>query len=145
MSAVFPDRSPSGKALLTTYLGGTRNPEAVEWSDERSVDTVLGDIGSILGIKAGPEMVHVHRDHQALPLYHGDYYRHCKAIRNRVEQLPGLYLQANYLGGISIRDRLVNSKATAKQIMEQLGVASDETSTEPHSTTGGTLASDRSR
>ncbi|MEE8495122.1 MAG: protoporphyrinogen oxidase [Xanthomonadales bacterium] len=122
MSAIFPDRSPTGKALLTTYLGGPRHPEAVEWSDERSVDTVLGDIGSILGIKAGPEMVHVHRDHQALPLYHGSYYGRCNAIRNRVEQLPGLHLQANYLGGISVRDRLLTSKATALQIMEKLGL-----------------------
>ncbi len=131
MSAIFPDRSPSGKALLTTYLGGTRHPEAVEWSDERSVDTVLGDIGSILGIKARPEMVYVHRDHQALPLYHGSYYSRCNAIRNRVEQIPGLHLQANYLGGISIRDRLLASKATALQIMEQLGLASDKSSISP--------------
>ena len=135
MSSIFPDRSPTGKALLTTYLGGSRHPEAVEWSDDHSVDTVLEDISPILGIKARPELVHVHRDHRALPLYHGGYYGRCKAIRNRVEQLPGLHLQANYLGGISIRDRLLTSKTTAVQIMEQMGLASDEGSMESSSLT----------
>lgn len=131
MSSIFPDRSPTGKALLTTYLGGARHPEAIEWSDQRSVDTVLGDIGPILGINAGPEMVHVHRDPQALPLYHGNYYHRCNAIRKQLEQLPGLHLQANYLGGVSIRDRLVTSKTTAAQITEQLGLASEKDCMEP--------------
>jgi len=124
MSSIFPDRSPPGKALLTTYLGGARHPEATKWSDQRSIDSVLEDISPILGIKASPEMVHVHRDTQALPLYHGSYYHRCSAIRKRVEQLPGLHLQANYLGGVSIRDRLATSKRTALQIKERLGLAS---------------------
>ena len=141
MSAIFPDRAPPGKTLLTTYLGGARHPEAMEWSDDRSVDTALGDIGSILGIKAGPEMVRIHRDQQALPLYHGSYYRRCCAIRKCVEQLPGLHVQANYLGGISIRDRLVTGKVTASQVMEQLGLASDEGSKESNNFPGKTLVS----
>jgi len=130
MSSIFPNRSPEGKVLLTAYLGGARNPKAIDWSDRRSVDTVLGDIGSVLGINVEPEMVYVHRDHQALPLYHGRYFHRCRVVRQCLEQLPGLSLQANYLGGISIRDRLVTSKATAMQVMEQLGSAGDKSPTE---------------
>lgn len=126
MSSIFPDRSPTGKILLTNYLGGARHRQAIEWDDERSVDTVLNDIGPILGIKAGPEMVQVNRDRQALPLYHGSYYRRCQQISQRVGRLQGLYLQANYLGGISIRDRLVTSKRTAAQIMQQFGLGIEE-------------------
>jgi len=129
ISSIFPDRSPTGKALLTTYLGGARNPAAIDWSDEQSVDTVLGDIRPVLGINVGPEMAYVCRDRQALPLYHGRYYHRCNAVRQRLEQLPGLSLQANYLGGISVRDRLVTSKATAMQVMEQLGSAGDKSPT----------------
>lgn len=128
MSSIFPGRSPKNKALLTSYLGGSRHPETVDWSDSRSIDTVLGDIGSLLGINGEPEMAHVHRDVQALPLYHDSYYRRCEAIGKRVERLRGLHLQANYLGGISIRDRLVTSKATASKIMAQLGLVSVEDS-----------------
>lgn len=131
MSAIFPNRAPSGKALLTTYLGGSRHPDALDWSDTRSVDAVLGDIRSVLGIRGEPEMVRVHRDRRALPLYHGSYFRRCSAIKKRLEQFPGLHLQANYLGGISVRDRLVTSKATATQIMAQLGLVNDQDSMDP--------------
>ena len=31
MSSLFSDRAPEGKVLLTTYLGGARQPEAASW------------------------------------------------------------------------------------------------------------------
>ena len=33
MSSLFPTRAPDAKALLTSYLGGARRPEAANWDD----------------------------------------------------------------------------------------------------------------
>ncbi len=123
MSALFPDRAPSGKVLLTTYLGGTRSPQAVHWGDERSVGAVMRELGTLLGIKAAPEMVHINRHQHALPLYHGAYHGRMRAIAHRLRRFPGLHLEANYRGGVSVRDRIVCGKHAAKRILSILGHA----------------------
>jgi oxygen-dependent protoporphyrinogen oxidase len=127
MSSIFPDRCPANKILLTSYQGGARLPQAVDWSDQQSIDAVLSDIRPLLAINGEPEHTHIHRHQQALPLYHGSYYRRCIAINQRVQQLPGFHLQANYLGGVSIRDRLATGQATAGRIISALGLSGSET------------------
>ena len=41
-----------------------------------------------------------------------------QAIESRLRQLPGLHLEANYKGGVSVRDRLVCGQAVAKRILQ---------------------------
>ncbi|MFQ5760771.1 MAG: protoporphyrinogen oxidase, partial [Acidiferrobacterales bacterium] len=121
MSALFADRAPPGKALLTTYLGGTRSPQAVDWGDDRSVGAVMRELSRLLGIEAAPEMVRINRHRRALPLYHGAYHGRMREIAGRLQHLPGLHLEANYRGGVSIRDRIVCGNNAAKRILSVIG------------------------
>jgi len=73
ISSLFDDRAPSGRTLLSNYLGGAQYPGTVTWSDDRLVDTAITALQPLLGIRAEPEMVRVDRHVRALPLYHGDY------------------------------------------------------------------------
>jgi oxygen-dependent protoporphyrinogen oxidase len=127
MSRVFPDRAPPGKLLLSSYLGGSRQPQAIEWDDERSTRAVVDDLSRLFGSDICPEMVRIHRHQRALPLYHGDYYNLCRAITARSEQLFGLELEGNYLGGVSVRDRLVHGRATSQKIIRELKAESADT------------------
>lgn len=120
MSTAFPDRAPPGKVLLTSYLGGTRSPEAVDWDDDHSADTVMQELSTLLRIGTAPEMVHINRHRRALPLYHGAYHGRSKEIAKRLQHLPGLHLEANYLGGVSVRDRIVCSNNAAKRILSAI-------------------------
>jgi len=120
MSSLFPDRAPQGKVLLSCYLGGTRCPEAVEWSDERSIDQAMAGLRRFLDLRGDPEMVHIDRHEQALPLYHGAYPQRLRAIASRLQTLPGLHLAANYWGGVSVSDRMISGCATALRIEEAL-------------------------
>jgi len=136
MSSIFPDRAPDNKVLLTTYLGGARKPEAMEWSDEQVAERVIDDITGPLNIHASPEMLTIKRHQQALPLYHGNYYRRCQAIQNSLQNHQGLSLQANYLGGVSVRDCLANGNMTAEKIIEQQGINNVRESAKPESYSG---------
>lgn len=120
MSSLFPDRAPRGKVLLSCYLGGTRCPEAVEWSDERSIDQAMRGLRRLLGLRGDPEMVHIDRHERALPLYHGAYPKRLRAIASRLAALPGLHLAASYWGGVSVSDRMIRACATARRIEEAL-------------------------
>lgn len=116
MSSLFPDRAPPGKALLTAYVGGARLPQALAWDNERMIDETMGALQPLLGLKGDPEMVRIERHRQALPLYHGTYRARLQAIARQLQQLPGLHLEANYQGGVSVRDRIARGCALAERI-----------------------------
>ncbi|WP_435627683.1 protoporphyrinogen oxidase [Candidatus Ferrigenium straubiae] len=117
MSALFPDRAPPGKVLLTSYLGGARAPRVVDLDDARIADEAFGTLRPLIGLKADPEMVRIDRHREALPLYHGAYQARMRAIAARLQHLPGLHLEANYRGGVSVRDRLACGHAVANRIL----------------------------
>lgn len=116
-STLFPERAPPGKVLLTSYLGGARAPQAIEWDDQRLVDEVLGHLRPLLNLRGEPEMVRVERQPAALPLYHGAYQARMDAITARLSAIPGLHLEASYREGVSVRDRIVRGHAVAQTIL----------------------------
>ncbi|OGA27571.1 MAG: hypothetical protein A2W81_07015 [Betaproteobacteria bacterium RIFCSPLOWO2_12_61_14] len=117
MSTLFPDRAPPGKVLLTSYLGGARAPQVADWDDGRVVDEALGTLRPLMDLKGDPEMVRIDRHRQALPAYHGAYQARMQAITARLQHIPGLHLEANYRGGVSVRDRLACGHAVANRIL----------------------------
>jgi len=118
MSSLFDDRVPSGRTLLSNYLGGALYPGTVTWSDQRLVDTAITALQPLLGIRGYPEMVRVDRHVRALPLYHGDYCARMQLLQQLLATLPGLHIAANYLGGVAVRDRLACAMQTATQLVE---------------------------
>jgi len=119
MSSLFPDRAPAGKVLLTAYMGGARSPHVAGWNKEQTIATAIKTLRPLLKLKADPEMVHVIQHQQALPLYNGAYPARLLAIDDHLQQFPGLYLEANYRGGVSVRDRIVRGKSLANEIYAQ--------------------------
>lgn len=119
MSSLFPDHAPEGKVLLSSYLGGARNPAAADWDGDRSLNAVMQMMGTLLDIKVDPDMLHIESHTRALPLYHGAYSQQLAAIDRRLKSLPGLYLEANYRGGVSVRDRILRADVVARQILRQ--------------------------
>jgi oxygen-dependent protoporphyrinogen oxidase len=119
MSTLFSGRAPAGKALLTSYLGGSRAPQVMDWTDERLLNETLHSLRPLLGLKGDPEMVRIDRHNQALPVYHGAYQSRIQAIESQLKLMPGLYLEANYIGGVSVRDRLARGQMLSKQIMAE--------------------------
>ncbi len=120
MSSLFADRAPTGKVLLTTYLGGARHPEAAHWDNDHLVDEALRALTPLLNIKGSPEMVRIDRHAQALPLYHGAHLARDHAITKQLQAMPGLHVEANYRGGVSIRDRIARGQQLAQKIAGQL-------------------------
>lgn len=126
MSSMFPERAPQEHSLLTSYLGGVRHPEQLHQSDEKLSDTVLDSLHLLLGIKGSAEYVRVERHHHGLPLYHGRYRARINAIGERLNTLSGLHLNANYMHGVSVRERIFQSQQVADKIAKALVVCGEE-------------------
>lgn len=116
MHSLFSERAPADQVLLSNYIGGSRYPELVQYTEQDQVTLVHKELQLLLGIDGEPEWTRVNSHRQALPLYHGAYTLRQQAIKNEVRSMKGLHLQANYLGGVSIRDRLVCAKVLAEKI-----------------------------
>jgi oxygen-dependent protoporphyrinogen oxidase len=124
MSQLFPGRAPRGEVLLSSYVGGARNPDAASWSSTRTLDAVMGMLRPLLGVRKTPGLLHIERHTRALPLYHGAYTQRLAAIERCLSTLPGLHLEANYKGGVSVRDRILRGEQAAERILKQAERAS---------------------
>ena len=120
MSRLFPGRAPEGKVLLTSYLGGARHPEIAEWSDDKVAGELLSQLSPLIGLKGEPDYIRIDRHIRGLPVYHGQYQARLEKIRALLSNYSGLHLTANYLDGVSIRDRIYQGSRTADAILATL-------------------------
>ncbi len=126
MSSLFDDRAPAGRVLLTSYLGGARDPARAEQPLQRLVADTLGELGRLLGGTGEPDYLRLERHPRALPLYHGDYPARTAAIRERLARHRGLHLAANYLDGVSVRERIYQGMRVADRIGQALAARAPE-------------------
>jgi oxygen-dependent protoporphyrinogen oxidase len=119
-SAVFENRAPAGYDLLTTFVGGARNPDVFENSDEALLQIVFEELKSILGLRAMPDFTHIKRWRKAIPQYLLGYEKIEAAIKGFENETKGIYFCSNFYRGISMGDCVKNAFQTADDIEEFL-------------------------
>ncbi len=117
-SAVFENRAPEAYHLLTTFVGGARNPEIFEQTDAELFETVYGELKSILNLRAKPDFMHVKRWRRAIPQYNIGYEKIEKSIEDFVGRNNNIFFCSNFYKGISIGDSVKNAYRTADEIGE---------------------------
>ena len=120
-SALFPGRAPKGKELLTCFVGGTFEPEAIDWPDDRVWEVVCSEIKSALATSDVPRPVALFRQRQAIPQYNIGHQRWLAAVKDELRKTPGLFMTGNYLEGISVPGCIEQGDRTARAVAEYLG------------------------
>lgn len=105
-SSIFPGRAPDGRVLLRLLVGGARDPEAAAYPDDELLDLALHDLATTMGIEAPPEMVQIYRHPRAIPQYTLGHLERLRALRDRLQRLPGLLLHGNGYRGVALNDSL---------------------------------------
>lgn len=108
----YPGRTPEALALLRTYIGGAKRPEAVEWSDEEMVERSHAALSRLLRIRQLPVQSQVMRYRRAMPLYRVGHLHWVSVLEDRLAAWPGLELTGNAYRGVGIPDciRLATEK-----------------------------------
>jgi protoporphyrinogen/coproporphyrinogen III oxidase len=119
-SAVFENRAPEGYHLLTTFVGGARNAELFEKSDDELFEIVYEELQSILGLREKPSFAHLKRWPKAIPQYLLGYEKIERSIAEFEHKNRGFYFCSNFYKGISVGDCVKNAFETADQIEELL-------------------------
>ena len=101
-SSLFPGRAQQGYVLLTSFLGGATDPQAVSLSQENLVALVHREIGPLLSIREKPLMSSVQVHERALPQFNLGHTERLAAIEKLALAIPNLRLIGNYLRGPSV-------------------------------------------
>jgi oxygen-dependent protoporphyrinogen oxidase len=115
-STLFPDRAPPDHVLLTAFIGGTQDPQAIDMPDNEAFTAIDVDLSLALGIRRSPVFRHLTRWRQAIPQYTVGHLDRVDTIDEFVAPLPGLHLHGNWRGGISLADCVRNGEALAERI-----------------------------
>jgi len=111
-SSMFEGRAPPGHVLLTTFVGGLRNPEMTTLPDGELTGAVEGELAALVG--AGKPLWHeIVRWTHAIPQYTIGHLERIAAVDRAAAAFPGLFWCANWRGGVSVSDCVKNGHAMA--------------------------------
>ncbi|CAN5587144.1 protoporphyrinogen oxidase [soil metagenome] len=119
-SVIFENRAPQDVHLLTTFIGGARNAELFDKSDEELFCIAFDELDSILGLKVKPIFQQIKCWTRAIPQYNIGY----EKIENDIEDFSrknrGIFFCSNFYRGISVGDCVKNAHRTANEIEDYL-------------------------
>ena len=101
-STLFPGRAPDGQVLLTTFVGGERNPELAKLPDHALGELVQNELSKLLGIQAPPVFIEVKKWPAAIPLPDAEMEKRKNAAKKLSSLNPGLCFSGSFLTGVSL-------------------------------------------
>jgi len=101
-SSLFPGRAPAGQMTLTSFIGGTTDPEIARRSEAEIAAIVQKDLEQILGITGSAVASNVWIHQKALPQYNLGHGHVVRALREAERSIQGLFFAGNYLEGPAI-------------------------------------------
>ncbi len=121
-SRLFDGRAPEGGDVLTGYVGGMLDQEAVTLGDETIGEIVINDLARLTGLSISPSFIKIVRHQQAIPqLTHG----HLECLQ-RLSQLSkevrGLFFAGNYLHGVGMKDAIRSGFEAASNVLQHRNV-----------------------
>jgi oxygen-dependent protoporphyrinogen oxidase len=103
-SSLFPNRAPDGHVMLTTFVGGARQPELASKDTPELKRLVCREHEELLGASGEPAFFdHIYWPN-SIPQYTTGYDQVLDAIENVEKQNPGIHLIGNFRGGIALPD-----------------------------------------
>ncbi len=117
-STLFPNRAPDDHVLLTTFLGGARNPSLAERSPAARRDVVERDLDRLLGVQRDPVFTRQVHWPRAIPQYTLGYGT-VKDTLNALETTHDrLFFAGNYRDGVAVGDAMASGATAAQQVLE---------------------------
>lgn len=116
----FENRSPEGTALLRVFMGGSRDPEILDQTEEQITDIVRRELREVLNIDATPKFIRVFKWHKAMPQYGVGHLLRIARLEMHMQRFPSLHLSGNAYHGIGIPDCVRAGRAAADAIMRRM-------------------------
>jgi oxygen-dependent protoporphyrinogen oxidase len=119
-SRMFEDRAPVGGDLLTGYVGGSTDPEALSLDDADLLGIVLEDLEGLTGFGREPDHLRVLRYEAAIPQLEHGHIERMRVARKAARDLPGLHLAGNYIHGVGLKDAVSSGFGAAARVLAEV-------------------------
>jgi protoporphyrinogen/coproporphyrinogen III oxidase len=114
LSSKWPHRAPEGAVLMRTFLGGARDPRALEQSDRELIARSLAAVQPLLGITGDPLLTRVYRWERANAQHEVGHLERMTAIEGALDRHPGLFVTGSGFRGVGIPDCIADGRSTAR-------------------------------
>lgn len=115
VTSKWPFRAPEGHVLLRGFLGGGRDPQRLDDSDEELITAARTELTDLLGITGEPVLTRLFRWTDQSPQYEVGHLQRVAAIDDQLASLPGVFLTGSGFRAIGIPDCVADARATAKR------------------------------
>jgi protoporphyrinogen/coproporphyrinogen III oxidase len=120
LSSKWDHRAPEGRVLMRTFVGGGRDPGALERTDREIIALSLDALRPLLGIAGEPELARVYRWNRASAQHEVGHLARMEAIERALANRPGLFITGSGFRGVGIPDCVADGRATAAQASQWL-------------------------
>jgi oxygen-dependent protoporphyrinogen oxidase len=128
LSSKWPHRAPDDDhALLRTFVGGARDPKALEQSDAELVALSLRALQPLVGLRGEPLFTRVFRFDRGNAQHEVGHLQRLAAIEAALARHPGLFITGSGFRGVGIPDCVADGRTTAKQIDAWLSAVNGRT------------------
>ncbi|MFZ3262932.1 MAG: protoporphyrinogen oxidase [Terriglobales bacterium] len=118
----FPHRAPENRAIVRCFLGGARDEEILDSSDDEILQIVREELRQIIGLTAEPLFARVYKWRAAMAQYSVGHLERLKRIQALCEKLPGLALAGNGFNGIGVPDCVRSGTEAATKVLSEMGM-----------------------
>jgi oxygen-dependent protoporphyrinogen oxidase len=110
LSSKWPNRAPDDRVLMRTFLGGARDPQAIERSDAELIQTSLAALRPLLGIERDPLLTRVYRWARGNAQHEVGHLNRMAAIDRALARHPGVFLTGSGFRGVGITDCVADGR-----------------------------------
>jgi len=118
----FPHRAPENRAIVRCFLGGARDEQILDSTEDQILTIVRNELRDIIALDAQPLFTRVYKWRAAMAQYsvgHLERLQRIEALRTR---LPGLALAGNGFNGIGVPDCVRSGSEAAGKILAEMGM-----------------------
>jgi oxygen-dependent protoporphyrinogen oxidase len=116
LSSKWPHRAPADRVLLRAFVGGARDPHALDKADAELVATAMAALRPLLGIFGEPLLKRVYRWERGNAQHEVGHLDRLARIEAALLIIPGLHLTGSGYRGVGIPDCVADGRATAKKV-----------------------------
>ncbi|MBI5709063.1 MAG: protoporphyrinogen oxidase [Candidatus Eisenbacteria bacterium] len=115
-SSLFAGRAPQGMVLLRAFVGGERDPQAVELQEAEVVALARRELQRVLGVAAAPARVWTFRWPRAIAQYTLGQLDRVRQARALASRHPGLELVGTSYDGVSFNQAIAAARSLADRL-----------------------------
>ncbi len=120
LSSIFDNRAPDDCVTITCYLGGKRNMELTEKSDEEQEKIALEDLQGLIGLRGAPIFNKVFKWKNAIAQYNVGYGEILEALAELEAEFPTIKLLGSYRGGVGVSACIENALNLAESYKDEV-------------------------